>query len=62
MKSSKWKLLADLALVLMTMPLADVHNERVFSLKCDVIGDHGTRHNSELLRAPARIKVHADMK
>jgi hypothetical protein len=42
-KSSEWKWLAGLALVLMTMPLAEVDNERIFSLKRGTIATDATR-------------------
>jgi hypothetical protein len=54
--------LADLALVLMATPLADVDNERISALKRDIIGSHATRTSTELLRVRARIEVHADPK
>jgi hypothetical protein len=52
--------LADLALVFVTLPLAEVDKERIFSLRRGIIGIHVTR--TELLHAPARIKVHEDIK
>jgi hypothetical protein len=61
-KSSEWKSLADLALVLMTTPPAEVDNQCVFSLKCDIIGIHATRTSTELLDARARLKVQTDLK
>jgi hypothetical protein len=60
--SSEWKSLADLTLVLMTMPLAEADNQRIFSLKTEIVGIHDTRANTERLHARARIKVHADPK
>jgi hypothetical protein len=61
-KSSEWKSLADLALVLMTMPLAEADNECLFSLKRAITGITATGATPEQLRAGARIKVHVDPK
>jgi hypothetical protein len=61
-KSSESKSLADLAVALMTMTLAEVGNERIFSLKRDMIGIYAIRAITELLHARTRIKVHADSK
>jgi hypothetical protein len=44
----------------MTLPLAEVDKKRIFSLKRGIIGIHAT--STELLHAPARIKVHGDIK
>jgi hypothetical protein len=61
-KSSEWKLSADPALVIMTMPLVEADNECTFSQKHDIIGSHATRTSTELLHARARIKVQVDPK
>jgi hypothetical protein len=61
-KASERKSLANLVLAFMTIPLAEVDNERIFSLKSDIIGIHATGPRTELLHARARIKVHADPK
>jgi hypothetical protein len=54
--------LADLALVLMKIPLAEVDNEHIFSLKRHMIGIHPARASTEVLHARAWIKVHPDPK
>jgi hypothetical protein len=44
------------------MPLAEVDNERIFSLKRAIIAIHATHTSTELLHARTRIKVHTDPK
>jgi hypothetical protein len=42
------------------MPLAEVNNDRIFSLKRDIVGSHATCISTELLHVSVRIKAHAD--
>jgi hypothetical protein len=58
-KLSEWNSLADLAPVLMTMPHGGGDNERISSLKRDIIGSHSS---AGLLHTRARVKVYADPK
>jgi hypothetical protein len=46
----------------MRLPLAMVDNERIFSREGNIIGSYIIRTRTKLLRARARIKVHADPK
>jgi hypothetical protein len=61
-KSSEWKSLLDLALVFMIMPLMEVDDECMFSLKDGIIGSHAARASTELLHTRARIKARGDAK
>jgi hypothetical protein len=58
-KQRELQLLADLVLVLMTIPLAGVGTEPIFSLKHSITGTIAARTTAKLLHAPADISGRA---
>ena len=53
--SSKWKELGEFALLITTIPASEVENERLFSIKRNIVGKSSTRISPKLLTARARL-------
>lgn len=53
--SQEWSELAEIAQVIVTIPASEVENERMFSIKRNIIGKYHTRISPELLNARARL-------
>ena len=57
MFNESWRAFARDVLAIITIPCAEVQNERCFSLKRYIIGKHSTRTGSDLLTARARLPM-----
>jgi hypothetical protein len=55
--SSQWNVLRDDALVLLTLPVAEVENERAFSIRKYVTGDRGGRSKNDIVTARVRTRM-----
>ena len=53
--SKEWSELAEFARVITSIPVSEVENERMFSLKRNIVGKYQTKISPELLNARARL-------
>jgi hypothetical protein len=55
--SKNWSLLSGYAGLLVSLPIAETENERLFSVRKYVVGDRGGRTKNDLLTARVRIRT-----
>ena len=53
--SKKWKGLGEFAAIIISIPASEVENERLFSIKRNIVGRSATRISPKLLTARARL-------
>jgi hypothetical protein len=56
-KSDLWGVLKDYAGVVVSLPVAETENERIFSIRKYVVGDRGGRTKNDLVTARVRTRM-----